>query len=458
MLSKFLRFTIMLTFLFGLGLQTGECRTPKVKAIKVHTPKRDKGQTDVIELKCAPIDTVRIGVIGLGNRGIGAVRRLTFIPTAKIVAVCDVQQRYVDRAQRVLKKAGFNNVASYNGEEDWKKVCERDDIDLIYVATHWDLHTPVAVYAMEHGKHVAAEVPIAQSLEECWALVNTAEKTRRHCMQLENCNYDFFELSTINMAHQGLFGEILHAEGAYIHDLRGEFFYKNFYWQDWRLRHNTDYNGNLYPTHGFGPIAHAMNLHRGDRMVALASMSSKQRCITELAEKKFGKDSEQAKREYKHGDMNTSIIRTMNGRTMMIQHDVTTPRPYSRHHLLNGTKGFAQKYPSKILAFDPHAHYPMKKEQADSLLNAYQFPFVKAIREKALKVGGHGGMDFIMDYRLIYCLNHGLPLDLDVYDGVEASCLVGLTQLSVENGGALVEVPDFTRGAWKKLDKITYYE
>lgn len=457
MLQRIVYIHFFLCCFAGMACQSFKSSAGNVKPITVKEPKRPAGQTDVIELRCAPIDTVRIAVIGLGNRGIGAVYRLSFIPTAKIVAICDVQQRYIERAQQRLGKRGYPKVDEYAGVEDWKKLCERDDIDLIYVTTQWNLHAPIAVYAMEHGKHVVTEVPMALTLDECWQLVNTAEKTRRHCMILENCVYDFFEMSTLNMVQQGKLGEIVHAEGAYIHDLRGEIFYKGFYWNDWRLCHNTEYNGNLYPTHGFGPISHALNIHRGDRMDVLSSMSTNQFGLTAFAKKKFGADSKEARKEYKRGDMNTTLIRTINGKTMMIQHDITSPRPYNRHHLLSGTKGFAQKYPVNSLAFDPHAHRSLSQEKIDSLLNVYEYPFIKPIREQAKKVGGHGGMDFVMDYRLIYCLNHGLPLDIDVYDSVEWSCLVPLTQLSVKHGGAFVKIPDFTRGAWKKLETVTYY-
>lgn len=421
--------------------------------LQVETPVRAEGQTDVIELRTAPIPNVRIAVIGLGNRGVGAVYRLAKIPTATIVAICDVQQNYVDRAQKYLK----NKVDTYTGEEDWKKICERKDIDLIYVCTHWDLHTPIAVYAMQHGKHVAIEVPAALTLQECWDLVDTAEKTRRHCMMLENCNYDFFEMMTLNMAQQGVFGEIVHCEGAYIHDLREEIFYPNAYWKDWRLQHNIKNKGNLYPTHGLGPIAHVMNIHRGDRMNQLVCVATEQFGLTEYAKETFGKDSQEAKIDYQHGDMSTTLIKTVKGKTMLIQHDVTNPRPYSRIHAISGTKGFAQKYPVEGLALAPNTHEFMTGQQKDSVYAKYIHPISKEIGEVAKKVGGHGGMDFIMDYRLIYCLNNGLPLDMDVYDAAEWSCLVPLTKLSIENNNAPVSIPDFTRGSWNKKTTITYY-
>jgi len=313
---------------------------------------------------------------------------------------------------------------------------------------------------MEHGKHVAIEVPAATTIEECWQLVDTAERTRKHCMMLENTCYDFFELNTLNMAQQGLFGEVVHGEGAYIHDLSqglvSENVVTNGYNSNWRMEFNAIHNGNPYPTHGLGPICQVMNIHRGDKMNYLVSVSSNQFGLTALAKEKYGENSPQAKREYKLGDMNTTIIKTEKGRTIMIQHDVTSPRPYSRLHTISGTKGFFQKYPSELIALEPNAHNFLSKEQIDSLMLQYEHPFIKEIGEFAKKVGGHGGMDFIMDYRLIYCLRNGLPLDQDVYDAAEWSCLVELTERSVNNGGMPVKIPDFTRGDWNKLKGLKF--
>ena len=421
-------------------------------------PPRPDGQSDVIELRCDPIDTVRVAFIGVGSRGKGAVRRYTFLEGVKIVALCDVVPENLDQAQEILQKGGLPQADIYSGPEDWKKVCEREDVDLVYVCTHWDLHTPIAVYAMEQGKHVATEVPAAISIEECWQLVNTAEKTRRHCMQLENCNYDFFELATLNMVRQGLLGEIVHAEGAYIHDLREHNFNeKDGYWEMWRLRHNEKRNANLYPTHGFGPICHILNIHRGDKMEFLVSVASDQFGMTEFAKKKFGEDSDYATREYRRGDMSTTLIKTAKGKSIMIQHDVTSPRPYSRIHLLSGTKGFVQKWPVQGIALEPEAHSFMEEEQMEELLSEYEHPITKEVGELARKVGGHGGMDFTMDYRLIHCLRNGLPLDQDVYDAAEWSSIIELSEKSIENQGMPVKIPDFTRGAWKKVDVVTYH-
>ena len=451
---------------FILLIALGACTPPERQSLEIPfkavelfpEPPRPEGQSDVIELRCDPIETVRVAFIGLGGRGKGAVRRYTFLEGVEIVALCDLVQENLDKSQEILEGAGLPMAAVYSGPEDWKKVCEREDVDLVYICTHWDMHTPIAVYAMEQGKHVASEVPIAISIDECWQLVNTAEKTRRHCMQLENCNYDFFELATLNMVRQGLLGEIVHAEGAYIHDLRAANFNEvDGYWNMWRLRHNQARDANLYPTHGFGPICHVLNIHRGDKMEYLVSVASDQFGMTEFAKKKFGEDSDYATRQYARGDMNTTLIKTAKGKSIMIQHDVTSPRPYSRIHLLSGTKGFVQKWPVQGIALEPFAHEFMGEEEMQQVLSDYEHPITKEVGELARKVGGHGGMDFTMDYRLIHCLRNGLPLDQDVYDAAEWSAITELSEKSIENQGMPVKMPDFTRGAWKKVDVVTYH-
>lgn len=446
--------------------------------ITFDTPPRPAGQSDVIGLACEPIDTVRVGFIGLGMRGFEAVKRFMYLEAVEVKAFCDIEPERVELSQSILIKNNREPAATYSNEDSWKDVCERDDIDLIYISTDWLNHAKMAVYAMEQGKHVALEVPATVTVSECWQLVNTAEKTRKHCMMLENCCYDFFELATLNMAQQGVFGEIVHVEGAYIHDLRELNFNSRYenesfipgatvekkkeaglagYWNSWRLRYNAEHNGNPYPTHGLGPVCQILNIHRGDKMDYLVSMSTNQFGMTEYAEKRFGKESREAKQEYKMGDMNTTLIRTNKGKTILIQHDVTSPRPYDRKHLISGTKGFAQKYPSPAIALEPNAHSFLDKNDFDALMTEYEHPFSKEIGDLAKKVGGHGGMDFIMDYRLIYCLQNGLPLDQDVYDAAAWSCLVELTEISVNNAGRTVKIPDFTRGAWKKLDKLTFF-
>lgn len=428
--------------------------------IEFTEPQRPTGQTNVLQLRCDPIPTVRVAFIGLGMRGSEALRRFMYQEGIEVVALCDVNKDFVEKAQKHLAENNKKPALEfYNGPDDWKKVCELKNVDLIYCCTPWGLHTPIGVYAMEQGKHVAMEVPAAMSVDECWQLVNTSEKTRKHFMMLENCCYDFFEMATLNMAQHGLFGDIVHVEGAYIHDLR----FLNFespanggYQDMWRLKLSENHTGNPYPTHGLGPVCQVLNIHRGDKMNTLVSVSSDQFGMTEYAQQKYGKNSDSAKIKYELGDMNTTLIRTQKGKTIMIQHNVTNPRPYNRIHMISGTKGFAQKYPVQGIAFDPAAHNFLAQAQMDSLLKAYEHPIVKQVGEKAKEVGGHGGMDFIMDYRLIYCLRNGLPLDQDVYDAAEWSCLTELTELSVRNGSIPVKIPDFTRGDWNKLNGLQF--
>lgn len=411
---------------------------------------------NVVGLACEPLSKVRIGFIGLGMRGPDAVDRMMKIEGVEIKALGDLIPERVKSVNELVKKAGRPEAIEYTGSEDaWKKMCERDDIDLIYSCTPWLLHTPIAVYAMKHGKHAAIEVPIAVTLKECWELVDTAEQTRRHCIMLENCCYDFFEMATLNMARNGVLGEIIHAECAYLHDLRWLKFDKEKGYQGmWRLNYSEKHTGNPYPTHGLGPVAQVMDINRGDRMEYLTSMSTNQFGMTQYAANKFGKDSVEAKQTYKLGDMNTTLVRTTKGHTIMIQHDTTSPRPYSRIHLLSGTKGIAQKWPAQKIALEPKPHEWLKEDEYKKLMTQYEHPLAKKIGEKAREVGGHGGMDFIMDYRLIHCLRNGLPLDQDVYDGATWSSIVELSELSVKNKSKSIEVPDFTRGAWKTTKPI----
>jgi predicted dehydrogenase len=301
---------------------------------------------------------------------------------------------------------------------------------------------------MDHGKHVAIEVPAALTIKDCWALVDKAEEKQLHCMMLENCCYDFFELATLNMARKGVLGEIIHTEGAYIHDLRQEKF--DGYYKHWRLEYSKYHTGNPYPTHGLGPIAQILGINQGDRMEYLSSVSTNQYGLALYAKDKLKNDERITQSErYMLGDMNTTIIRTSKGKSIMIQHDTTSPRPYSRIHLVQGTNGMAVKYPDEKVALQPSSHEFLKEGDQKELLSKYEHPLSKYIGEKAKKVGGHGGMDFIMDWRLIYCLQNGYPLDQSVYDAAAWSSIVELSERSVQNKSTSVAIPDFTRGAWE---------
>ena len=424
--------------------------------LEVKTPVRPAGQEDVIGLAAEPIDTVRIGVIGIGMRGRGAVYRFNHIPGAKVVAICDLLAENVAAGQQRLAKAGKPAAAEYVGEGSWKALCERDDLDLIYIVTDWKNHAHMGVYAMEQGKHVAIEVPAAMTMDEIWQLIETSERTRKHCMQLENCVYDFFELTTLNMAQHGLFGDVLHVEGAYIHNLE-EFW--DMYHENWRLKYNKEYRGDVYPTHGIGPVCQVLNIHRGDRMKTLVSMDTKSVTGPEVWKKITGEECD----SFANGDHTTTMIGTENGKTILIEHNVMTPRPYDRMYQLTGTKGFANKYPVQQYCLasadgvknldheNLDAHKAVSEEMKVALMEEFKHPIHKELEQKAKEVGGHGGMDFIMDYRLIYCLRNGLPLDMDVYDLAEWCCLAELSRLSIENGNRPVAIPDFTRGSWNKV-------
>ncbi|WP_336518110.1 Gfo/Idh/MocA family protein [Pollutibacter soli] len=395
------------------------------------------------------MDKVRIGFIGLGMRGSDAVQRVSFIEGIEIKAICDKLKDRVEKSNQALVKSGLPAAKGYDGNDGWKAMLENEDLDLVYICTPWSLHTPMAVAAMKAGKNAATEVPAARTLDECWQLVETSEKTKKHCMMLENCCYDFFELLTLNMARNGMFGELVHAEGAYIHDLRSLNFAKDGYVDMWRLKENATRNGDLYPTHGLGPIAQCLNINRGDRMDHLVSMSTNDFQMGAMAKEKAATDDFYkpfADKKFR-GNMNTTLIRTEKGKTIMVQHDVTSPRPYSRIHLISGTKGMAQKWPSPAkIAF---GHEWVKAEEFKALEEKYTPPIVKHIGDIAKNVGGHGGMDFIMDWRLIDCLRNGLPLDQDVYDAALWSSIAPLSEASIAKRSRTVDVPDFTRGKWK---------
>ncbi len=454
---------LLMLLVFALACSSPNNNDPSGRVIRTGVPERPAGQKDVLGLTAPKIDTVRVGFIGLGMRGPGAVKRFTHIPGTRIVALCDLYAEKVEKTQAILEKAGLPRAEAYSGsEEAWKELVRRDDIDLVYIASDWEKHAEMMIYAMEQGKHVACEVPSAMTLEEIWAIINTAEKTQKHAMQLENCVYDFFELTTLNMAQQGLFGEVLHAEGAYIHNLK-EIWER--YEGDWRMQYNRKYRGDIYATHGMGPAAQVMDLHRGDKMSTLVAMDTKPVNIPEYLIEERGMNPDSAY-QFANGQHTMTMIRTGKGKTIQIQHDVASPRPYSRMYQVSGTKGFANKYPNPGYALEAEmldgsitpdhenltSHSYVSAEVRDALMAKYKHRIHRELEEKAKEVGGHGGMDFIMDYRLVYCLRNGLPLDMDVYDLAEWCSLAELSRISIENGSAPVEVPDFTRGNWNKIE------
>jgi predicted dehydrogenase len=444
---------LKLTGLAGAGMFTGILNSADAKSVSkesITSPRQTGAQRFNMCGYAAPkLETVRIGFIGLGHRGPNAVDRMSYIQGVEIKGLCDIRPEKVVAVKKKLEGTS-HNPTTYTGKEDaWKALCERPDVDLIYIATPWALHTPMAVYAMEHDKHVCVEVPAAKTIDECWQLVETSERTRKHCMILENCCYDFFELLTLNMARQGFFGDIVHGEGAYIHNLLGLNFSKDYYYDMWRLKENFR-NGNLYPTHGLGPVAQIMNINRGDKMDNLISMQSSDSTMEAKAKELVAKDDFYkpfANKKFR-GNMNTTVIRTNQGRTIMLQHDVSSPNIYSRIHKITGTKGSALKYPLPGKISNGGEEW-VSDEEYKRLEEKYTLPLVTKIGEMAKQVGGHGGMDFLMDWRTIDLLRNGLPLDIDVYDAALWSSIAPLSEWSVANHSNSINVPDFTRGSWK---------
>jgi predicted dehydrogenase len=395
------------------------------------------------------LETVRIGFVGLGNRGPGAVNRMNKIDGVSIKALCDIRPEKANAVKKSLEGSAHSPEVYTGKEEEWKKMCDRADIDLVYIATPWSMHAPMAVYAMNHGKHVCIEVPAAKTLDECWQLVETSERTRKHCIILENCCYDFFELLTLNLVRQGLLGEIVHGEGAYNHDLLEANFKKETYYDMWRLKENMR-NGNLYPTHGLGPVAQVLDINRGDRMDYLVATSTNDFSMSVLAKELAAKDDfykEYANKTYR-GNMNVTTIRTVKGKTIMLQHDVSSPNIYSRIFKISGTKGSVIKYPDPArIAFGDKGW--ITEEELKKVEEQYQPPIIKRIGELAKQVGGHGGMDFLMDWRTIDCLRNGLPVDMDAYDAALWSSIAPLSEQSVANRSKSIDIPDFTGGSWK---------
>ncbi len=425
----------------GLALSAGALAAKKTPASKIARAYRPPEG-----FAAPPLETVRLAFVGVGLQGGSHVRNFLKIDGVQIVALCDIDEPRAKEVRQWVVDDGRPAPDIYTrGETDYKRLCERDDIDLVFNSTPWRWHVPVCVEAMETGKHTAVEVPAATTVDGCWQLVKTAERQRLHCVMMENCNYGRSELMVLKMVRTGLFGELLHGEGAYIHDLRSiKFSDKNE--GLWRLAHSVDRNGNLYPTHGLGPIAQCMDINRGDRFDYLVSMSSPARGLKLYAAEHLPADDPRRKLEFALGDMNTSLIKTGLGRTIMVQHDTTTPRPYSRINLIQGTCGCFTGYPDRIhIAGRTEGH---GWDDIEAYREEFEHPLWRKLEEQAAGAG-HGGMDYLEDYRLIECLRQGQPTDMDVYDAAAVSSVVELSEISVAKEGRPVEVPDFTRGGWK---------
>ena len=413
----------------------------------------ESGNGSMIGFNTTPIEKVRVGIIGLGNRGMVLLKMFKWLiqnNKAEIVALCDLKEEKTQKAADFVSKYQSMKAKQYTGKENiWETLAKKDDIDILLIATPWKWHTPMAIYGMENGKHVAVEVPISYTIEDCWKIIRTTERTKKHCIMLENCNYNDEELFVLNMVEQGIFGELTHAECAYIHDLRKLLLDEHYYEDQWRLKHHQDRNGNFYTTHGIGPVSFYYKIGRGDMFTHLTSMSSKEVALSEAAQRK-GKDM-----KITCGDMNTTLLKTAKGRTVMMQFDVHTGRPFDRINQLCGTKAVHKGYPSRLYIDKEEqaywGHQWLNQKEYQAYRNKYTHPMISQLRSKMeLFKEGHGGMDFVMIYRLISCLNKGLPLDMNVYDGVIWSAITPLSEISVATNSNAIKMPDFMGGLWEK--------
>jgi hypothetical protein len=431
-----------------LGLVAGT--TPLGRA-RIHAVSGQPATGPSSLLAVAPIDPVRIGFVGIGLQGGSHVQNFLRIPGCRITAVGDIREERTSWARKAITAAGHPDPSVYTrGPRDFERLCETEDLDLIFTATPWEWHVPVMLAAMKNGKHAATEVPAAMFLDDCWALVEAAEKHRKHCVMMENCNYDRMEMMVFNIVRQQLLGEVLHAEGGYLHDLR-EIKFERKDEGLWRRAWSSKLDGNPYPTHGLGPVANCLDINRGDRFDYLVSMSSPSRGLQEWATEHFPADAPERREKYVLGDVNTSLIKTARGRTVMVQHCTNLPRPYSRIHIVQGTKGLFQGYPHRLYIEGrgtPHRWVDAAEARAE-----FDHPLWKELEARAAGAG-HGGMDFIEDYRLIKCLREGLPTDMNVYDAAALSAVVELSVQSTAKKSRAVDFPDFTRGKWRTTPKL----
>ena len=391
-------------------------------------------------------DTVRIAIVGTGLRGRSMLNEWLGVDNVRITALCDVVADKVDMARAMMKKAGhtYDPAVFTSGERDFEKLCARDDIDFVYTATPWPWHVPVMLAALANGKHCGTEVPAAQTIEDCWKLVDASERARRHCMIMENCCYGANEMLVLSMVRAGVFGELIAGGAAYNHDLRSILF-ENRDEGLWRRIPHTQRNGNFYPTHGLGPVATYMDVNRGDRFDYMVSMSTPEFGLSAWREAHEPKDSPKWKERYVEGDLNRSLVRTVKGRVILLEHDVVNARPYSRINSLQGVKGIFEDYPARIYidGTKPEDQW----HQVDSYRTEHEHRLWRELGARA-RSGGHGGMDYVQAWRIVECMREGLVPDINVYDAAAWSAPGPLSTESVGKRGAPVTFPEFTRGAW----------
>jgi len=397
------------------------------------------------------LDTVRVGVVGLGNRGHSMTTGWASIPGAVVVAVCDIRQARATRTADAVQGATGTRPAEYGGAADsYKKMYAEMDLDLVYIATPWEFHYEQGRDALLAGAHAMVELPIAMELDELWSLVDTSEETRKHLMLAENCSYGRNELAILKMAHEGVFGDVHNGHGGDLHDPRSLLFNDGYYTDDWRRLWHTRSTASFYPMHGLAPIAAAMDVNRGDRFLTLSATATPAKGLADYRERYVPQGHRSWDETYINGDLITCMITTDAGRIIRAEHDVSTPRPYSRINSLAGSRGIFEDYAGTDgtgarVYFEPdHTNHSWRG------FGNFRGQYDHWLWTDVGGQGGHGGMDGLMQWRTIQLIRTGGIPDIDVYDSAVWCSPVPLSVASLAQNGAPVDVPDFTRGEWKR--------
>jgi len=392
--------------------------------------------------------TVRVGVVGTGNRGRDLLGTMLVMEGIEFPALCDINRENLALAQDMVVKAGRPKPEGYaQGDHAFEALMTRDDLDAVIIATYWQWHTPMAVFAMRHGKYAGIEVPAALTVQECWDLVDTHEKTGVPCMMLENWSFRRDNLAVLSMIREGLFGEIVHCHCAHSHDCIDHWFFDpqgNMRWGgEFLVKRNCD----QYPTHSLGPVLSWMNINCGDAFATLTSTASDSRAINAYFVRKFGPGHPNAKRTYKQGDIITSVVRTHKGKTIVINYDMQLPRPYDNRWMIQGTLGLYDEDKASVYIVDKSPKYH-EWEPFAPYQERYDHPWWKDMMGSSAEMG-HGGTDFLELKKFLESVRAKTPTPIDVYDSVTMSSIVGLSEQSIAKGSAQVSCPDFTRGKWK---------
>jgi len=407
---------------------------------------------------------VNIGFIGLGGRGRSHLNNILNRNDVVVSAICDIDHEAYTKAQKMIAERGLKKVDVYSAsEKDYLNLLERKDIDAVIISTPWLWHTRMAVDSMKAGKFAGVEVSAANTIEECWDMVNTYEETGVPTMILENVCYRRDVMAVLNMVRNDVFGELVHARCGYRHDLRGVKFYPGVQFGEgskgearWRTQHSIYRNGDLYPTHGVGPIATMMNINRGNRFVSLTSHSTKTRGLHNyiINHPEGGEDHPNAKVKFELGDVVTSQINTANGETILVTHDTNLPRPYSLNFEVQGTKGITDfDYHTRRIYIEGTSKSHSWENMNEGWLKKYDHPLWKKYGEFA-EGSGHGGMDYFVAHAFVESVKRNVSPPLDVYDAAAWSAISPLSERSITEGNAPQYFPDFTRGKWIKNKAI----